>query len=130
MVKRLVDMRPIRLMISYVLVLALVKGIELIMVEYGRRLQYTPVKRLIDNAPTPLPQRPATLVRYNRRVCSGLGDRIAVILNVAAFALSMNASCFVFWCEVNNRFFPPQLCVCVCLFLYNQCLLVGERRNV
>jgi hypothetical protein len=93
--KHLVDMRPITLMISYVLALALMRGIELIMVEYDRRPQYTPVKRLL------VPQRPATLVRYNRRFCSGLGDRIAVILNVAAFALSMNASCFVFWCEVS-----------------------------
>ena len=42
------------------------------------------------------------LVRYNRKLCSGLGDRIAVILNVAAFARTMNASCFMFWCDENK----------------------------
>ena len=45
--------------------------------------------------------RPSTLLRYNRRICSGLGDRMGIILNVAAFALSMNASCVMFWCEEN-----------------------------
>jgi len=44
----------------------------------------------------------AKVVRYNRKLCSGLGDRIAVILNVAAFARTMNASCFMFWCDENK----------------------------
>ena len=41
-------------------------------------------------------------VRYNRALCSGLGDRITVILNVAAFALTMNATCYMYWCEVRD----------------------------
>ncbi len=40
-------------------------------------------------------------LKYDRRLCTGLGDRLSVFLAVAAMARALNAVCYVYWCEDN-----------------------------
>ena len=46
---------------------------------------------------TPLPYDPAIFLKYDRRLCTGIGDRMSVFLSVAAMARAVNASCYVYW---------------------------------
>ena len=52
----------------------------------------TPIQR-----PTPPPYQPALFLKYDRRLCTGIGDRMSVFLSVAAMARAVNASCYVYW---------------------------------
>ena len=47
--------------------------------------------------PAPPPYQPALFLKYERRLCTGIGDRMSVFLSVAAMARAVNASCYVYW---------------------------------
>ena len=40
--------------------------------------------------------------RYNRDLCSGMGDRLTVYQSIAALAYAVNATCFAYWCEQDS----------------------------
>jgi drug/metabolite transporter (DMT)-like permease len=40
-----------------------------------------------------------TRVKYDRALCTGLGDRLSVLLSVAALARAADLECLTYWCE-------------------------------
>ncbi len=53
--------------------------------------------------PPPPPYQPALFLKYDRRLCTGIGDRMSVFLAVAAMARAVNASCYVHWLVTGQR---------------------------
>lgn len=53
-----------------------------------------------DIITSPEPE-PTLWTKYDRRLCTGLGDRLSIMLAVAALARSQNASCYFYWCVDN-----------------------------
>ena len=52
------------------------------------------------NASTAVPYQ--HVFRYNRGLCSGMGDRLTVYQSIAALAYAVNATCYAYWCEEGH----------------------------
>ena len=65
-----------------------------------RRLALRAAPRVRVAAAAAVPGRtPAARVKYDRALCTGLGDRLSVLLSVAALARAADSECLTYWCE-------------------------------
>lgn len=93
-------------------------------------LCFTPIITRRKRHVSPIPTK---WVKYNRSVCSGLGDRISLIFTVAALAKTMNATCYMFWCEENYgsyRYYAYMELMRYMVFPENIALLTQREFNI
>ena len=99
----LLKARSLRSMLAATAFLAIAAAAALSFSAAGLAAQPSASRRALQAALRSASSSPPPRLKYDRALCTGLGDRLSVLLAVAAVARVAGTECYVYWCERDEE---------------------------